>query len=122
MIDAEPSPATGSEPGPEDLKLVTLARSARARAGTAEGAAVRDETGRTYVAAPVALPSLRLSALGLAVAMAMSSGARSLAAAALVTSAAGLDPADLVVLREAGPAAVALVAAPDGSVRQVARP
>ena len=35
----------------EDAKLVTLARSARARLGAAEGAAVRDEMGRTYVAA-----------------------------------------------------------------------
>src|ERR1700691_4517330 len=50
--------------GPEDLKIITLARSARARVGAAEGAAVRDETGRTYAAATVALPSLQLSALG----------------------------------------------------------
>ena len=35
---------------PEDRKLLTLARSARARNGVPEGAAVRDETGRTYVA------------------------------------------------------------------------
>lgn len=35
---------------PEDRKIVTLARSARARNGVPEGAAVRDETGRTYVA------------------------------------------------------------------------
>ena len=36
---------------PEDAKLVTLARSARARTGAAQGAAVRDGDGRTYVAA-----------------------------------------------------------------------
>ena len=47
---------------------------------------MRDETGRTYTAATVALPSLRLSALHLAVAMAVSSGAR-LEAAALVSEA-----------------------------------
>ena len=35
----------------EDAKLVTLARSARARVGGAEGAAVRDDIGRTYAAA-----------------------------------------------------------------------
>ena len=57
------------QPGPEDLKIITLARSARARVMAAEGAAVRDETGRTYAAAAVALPSLRRSALHLAVAM-----------------------------------------------------
>ncbi|MGW0072560.1 cytidine deaminase, partial [Streptosporangium sandarakinum] len=60
---------------PEDNKIIVLARSARARNGTAEGAAVRDETGRTYVATDVALPSLTLSALQVAVAMAVSSGA-----------------------------------------------
>src|SRR3974377_911469 len=49
--------------GEEDQKIVILARSARARVGAAEGAAVRDETGRTYAAATVALPSLPLSAV-----------------------------------------------------------
>ena len=61
---------------PEDAKIVTLARSARARTGAAEGAAVRDTDGRTYVAATVALPSLSLTALQAAVAAAVSSGAR----------------------------------------------
>ena len=37
----------------EDRKLVTLARSARARAGSEQGAAVRDGDGRTYAAPPV---------------------------------------------------------------------
>src|ERR1700678_3483024 len=70
---------------PEDLKIISLARSARVRVAAAEGAAVRDETGRTYAAAAVALPSLQLSALRLAVAMAASSGADGLEAAAVVT-------------------------------------
>jgi len=74
-------------PGAEDQKIITLARSARARVAAAEGAAVRDETGRTYAAAAVNLPSLRLSALRLAVAMAVSSGAADLEAAALVSDA-----------------------------------
>ena len=60
----------------EDAKLVTLARATRARAGAAEGAAVRDADGRTYAAATVDLPSLRLSALGVCVGMAVASGAR----------------------------------------------
>ena len=47
----------------EDPKLVTLARAARARIGAIEGAAVRDQDGRTYAAATVALPSLPLTAL-----------------------------------------------------------
>ena len=32
----------------EDAKLLTLARGARGRVGAAVGAALRDETGRTY--------------------------------------------------------------------------
>jgi hypothetical protein len=76
---------------PEDAKLVTLARSARARTGAAQGAAVRDGDGRTYVAASVALPSLQLSALQVAVAMAVSSGAPGLEAAVVL----GQDPTDV---------------------------
>ena len=47
---------------PEDAKIVTLARAARARTGAAEGAAVRDTEGRTYAAVTVTLPSLMLTA------------------------------------------------------------
>jgi hypothetical protein len=108
--------------GPEDLKIVTLARSARARAGAPQGAAVRDETGRTYAAAAIALPSLRLSALALAVAMAVSSGAASLEAAALVSAEPGPDPADLAAVRDLGPEAIVVHAGPDGTVRAVLRP
>ena len=69
----------------EDAKIVTLARAARGRIGAAEGAAVRDTDGRTYVGTTVALPSLALSALQVAVAAAVASGATGLEAAALVT-------------------------------------
>lgn len=113
---------TEAEPGSEDLKIIGLARAARARVAAAEGAAVRDETGRTYAAAAVSLPSLRLSALHLAVAMAVSSGASSLEAAALVSDAAGPDPEDLAVVRDLGPAAVVFHAGPDGAVRETLRP
>jgi hypothetical protein len=108
-------------PGAEDLKIITLARSTRARVAASEGAAVRDETGRTYTAAAVALPSLRLSALRLAVAMAVSSGAQKLEAAALVSD-ADLDPGDLAVVRELGPDATVFRAAPDGTVRETLTP
>ena len=69
---------------PEDAKLVPLARSARARTRVAQGAAVRDTDGRTYVASTVSLPTLSMTALQLAVAMAVSSGAPGLEAAAIV--------------------------------------
>jgi hypothetical protein len=111
-----------AQPGPEDLKIITLARSARARVMAAEGAAVRDETGRTYAAAAVALPSLRLSALHLAVAMAVSSGAGNLEAAALVSDGDGPDPSDLAAVRDMGPNAVVFHAAPDGTLIATLRP
>jgi hypothetical protein len=104
--------------GPEDEKIITLARSTRARVGSPEGAAVRDESGRTYTAASVALPSLRLSALRLAVAMAASSGAARLEAAALVSD-SDPDPADLAAVRDLGPDAPVFHAAPDGTLRAV---
>ncbi|QNP72805.1 cytidine deaminase [Streptomyces roseirectus] len=103
---------------PEDLKIVTLARSARARNGVAEGAAVRDETGRTYVAATVELPSLRLSALRTAVAMAVASGAESLEAAAVVTAGGEVAAEDLDAVKDLGGVGTpVLVAGPDGTVR-----
>ncbi len=91
---------TPPAPAPEDAKLLTLARSARARTQAAEGASVRDLDGRTYAGATVALPSLRLSAVGVAVAMAVSSGAAGLEAVAVVTDAETLSPADLAAVRE----------------------
>jgi hypothetical protein len=101
----------------EDQKIVTLARAARARVGAAEGAAVRDETGRTYAAATVGLPSLRLSALRLAVAMAVSSGATSLEAAALVSDVDAPDEADLAAVADLGPHATVFHAGTDGGLR-----
>ncbi|GAA2743552.1 MULTISPECIES: cytidine deaminase [Kitasatospora] len=106
---------------PEDKKIITLARSARARNGVAEGAAVRDETGRTYVAGTVALESLRLSALQTAVAMAVASGARSLEAAAVVSDAETPADADLAAVRDLGGAGTpVLLAGPDGTLRLAA--
>ncbi|MET7679845.1 cytidine deaminase [Streptomyces sp. NPDC005423] len=103
---------------PEDRKIVTLARSARARNGVPEGAAVRDETGRTYVAGTVALESLRLSALRTAVAMAVASGATSLEAAAVVTEAESVPAEDRAAVRDlGGPGTPVLVAGADGVVR-----
>jgi hypothetical protein len=96
---------------PEDAKIVTLARSTRARSQAPEGAAVRDTDGRTYAASSVQLPSLRLSALQLAVAMAVSSGVRGLEAAAVVTEADTLEPADLDAVRDFGGAGLPVLRA-----------
>lgn len=100
---------------PEDAKLVTLARSARARTRAAQGAAVRDSDGRTYVAATVALPSLSMSALQVAVAMAVSSGAPGLEAAVVL----GDDPSDEAgeqAARELASSVTVFRVAADGSV------
>ena len=101
---------------PEDAKLVTLARSARARTGADEGAAVRDDMGRTYAAATVTLPSLSLSALQAAVAAAVSSGVQRLEAAAVVTEATTLDPDSAAAATDLGVESPFL-ADPSGTVR-----
>jgi hypothetical protein len=83
----------------EDAKLVTLARATMARTGATQGAAVRDTDGRTYAAATVSLPSLRLSALQAAVAMAVASAAPGLEAA-VVFGGAPADPAGVSAVRD----------------------
>ncbi|MEV0291058.1 MULTISPECIES: cytidine deaminase [unclassified Kribbella] len=101
----------------EDAKLVTLARAARARTRAAEGAAVRDTDGRTYSACTVALDTVDLTALQLAVAMALSSGVLGLEAAAVVTES---EPVDVNVVRHfAGAAIPVVVATGTGEVRDV---
>ncbi len=99
----------------EDLKLVTLARSARARTGAVEGAAVRDGDGRTYAGASVVLPSLTLTALQYAVASAVAAGATVLEAAAVVTEASTVDTSGLAAVRDLAPRAPVHLAAPDGT-------
>ncbi|WP_293785082.1 cytidine deaminase [uncultured Aeromicrobium sp.] len=93
----------------EDAKLVTLARAARARHGASQGAAVRDLDGRTYAASTVAMDTLHLAALDLAVAMAVSSGAKGLEAAAVVTE--GDVPIRTDTVSEFGGAGVPVVVA-----------
>lgn len=101
----------------EDRKLVTLARATRSRTGGPEGAALRDSDGRTYAAATVALPSLQVSALGVCVAMAVSSGSRGLEAAVLLTDNEGVSPFDLGVLRDFGGEGVTVhVGDPSGTI------
>jgi hypothetical protein len=88
----------------DDRKLVTLARATRARTGAAEGAALRDGDGRTYAAATVDLPSLHVSAVGVAVAMAVASGSRGIEAVVVLTTSDAVAAEDLAVVRDvAGP-------------------
>lgn len=104
---------------PEDQKIITLARSTRARAGSAEGAAVRDTDGRTYAASTVDLPHLQLSALTLAVAMAASSGVDGLEAAAVVTE-QEVREEDVAAVRDLGGRGLSVfLADPSGTVVSV---
>ena len=89
---------TMTELDAEDAKLVVLARGAMGRAEAGSGAAVRDQDGRTYAGAPVALDALALTALQAAVAAAVSSGATGLEAAVLVGGSA--DDAGVAAVRE----------------------
>ena len=102
---------------PEDAKLLTLARSTRARTRAAQGACVRDRDGRTYAGASVELPSLRLSAVQVAVAMAVSSGARGLEAVLVQAEDQAVSESDLSVVRDfSGPGVPVHLTGPDGAV------
>lgn len=113
---ATPEPDAAAALPAEDAKLVTLARSSRTRAGATEGAAVRDDIGRTYTAATVELPALRLTALQAAVAAAVSSGSPDLVAVSVVGEAEELAPADAALVADLGVTTVVL-AGPDGTPR-----
>jgi hypothetical protein len=104
---------------PEDLKLITLARATLARTGATQGACVRDTEGRAYAAASVHLEHLRLSAIGVAVAMAVSSGAGGLEAVALVGE-EGPSADDLDIVRDLpGDGVTVWWADPGSTVRSV---
>jgi hypothetical protein len=110
------SEAAAGDLSAEDRKLVTLARATRARTGAAQGAAVRDLDGRTYAAATVALPSLAVSAIGVATAMAIASGSRGLEAV-VVLGDEPLADADLSVVRDFAGAGVPVhVGDPRGTI------
>lgn len=99
----------------EDAKLVVLARGALARSGGSDGAAVRDTDGRTYAAGEVSLKSLSLTALQVAVAAAISSGAEGFEAAVIVGGT--LADSGTAAVREKSAAAKIIVTGRDGVVR-----
>jgi hypothetical protein len=102
---------------PEDVKIITLAKATLARTNAREGACVRDTDGRTYAAASVSLPHLDLSAIALAVAMAVSSGAEGLEAVALCAEHEPRD-SDVEIVRDLPGKGVAIwFADPTGAVQ-----
>jgi hypothetical protein len=110
-----------AELDPEDAKLITLARASRARTGALEGAAIRDQDGRTYSASTVVVGELMLSAVEVAVAMAASSGVDRLEAAVVVTEADLLADSEVRVVRALGGDIPVVRAGLDGTVREIVR-
>ena len=93
---------TNLDLGPEDDKLVTLAKGARSRVQATSGAAVRDTTGRTYASANVDRNNLVLSAIQLAVGQAVASGATGIEAVVVMDDLAQVDLKDIEVVRSIG--------------------
>jgi hypothetical protein len=58
---------------PEDQKLATLAQATQKRTGASQAAALRDSTGRTYVAISITAPELTLDAIQAVFTVAMAS-------------------------------------------------
>lgn len=58
---------------PEDQKLATLAQATQKRTGASQAAALRDSTGRTYVAISISAPELTLDAIQAVFTVAMAS-------------------------------------------------
>lgn len=98
----------------EDAKLITLAKAAQARINAPTGAAVRDELGRAFASASVAIPTLRISAIDLVVAQAIASGATGLEAAVILgdTENVNLDAARTI----GGPELCVYLCSTDGTV------
>ena len=78
---------------------------------------MRDDIGRTYAAATVALPSLQLTALQAAVAAAVSSGSDRLEAACVVSDGEALARRRPRRARATSRSPTVLVATPDGALR-----
>jgi len=97
---------------PEDSKLVTLAQSTLARSGSAQAAALRDTTGRTYVAINVISPSLNLDALQAALTVALASGITGIESVVVV----GSQPTDAKVINDFAPSATVFYIASNGEV------
>ena len=84
---------------PEDQKLVTLAVNTLARSGASQAAALRDTTGRTYVAINVVSPALNLDAFEAVLTVALASGITGIESVV----AAGAQPANSLAITSFAP-------------------
>jgi len=97
---------------PEDAKLLTLAQATLARTGAKEAAALRDTTGRTYVAINVVSPSLNLDAFEAVLTVALASGITGIESVV----ACGSQPANVASLKDFAPAATVFFVNADGDI------
>lgn len=95
---------------PEDTKLVTLATNTLARSGAASAAALRDTTGRTYVAINVVSPSLNLDAFEAVLTVALASGITGIESVV----ATGAQPANIKAIKDFAPTATVFFVSADG--------
>ena len=97
---------------PEDEKLLTLAQATLARSGSKEAAALRDTTGRTYVAINVVSPSLNLDAFEAVLTVALASGITGIESVV----ACGSQPSNVAALKDFTPSATVLFINADGDI------
>ena len=97
---------------PEDQKLATLASSTLARSGAKQAAALRDSTGRTYVAINVASPDLTLDAVEAVFVVALASQISGIEGVVY----AGLPDAKVAVINQHSPQAALFHIDASGSV------
>lgn len=84
---------------PEDAKLETLARATQRRTDSEQAAALRDTTGRTYVAINILTPSLLLDSVAAVFTVAMASQISGIEAVVVV----GDGPINVAPVREYAP-------------------
>ncbi|CAB5240909.1 unannotated protein [freshwater metagenome] len=97
---------------PEDLKLATLASNTLKRTGALESAALRDSTGRTYVAINIKTNSLTLNALDAVFTVAMASGISGIESVVVV----GQSPETIGAIRDFAPDATVFFIDDSGEV------
>lgn len=84
---------------PEDAKLETLARATQRRTGSEQASALRDSTGRTYVAINILTPSFSLDSMAAVFTVAMASQISGIESVVVV----GEGPINVVPVREYAP-------------------
>ena len=85
----------------EDAKLDTLATNTLTRSGSAQAAALRDTTGRTYIAINVVSPSLNLDAFEAVLTVALASGITGIESVV----ATGAKPSNVKAIKDFAPTA-----------------